>query len=151
VDGNGRPLAVLIGPGQGSDTPMCLPVVEAIRAPRLGPGRPRTRPDALLVDQAYSSRAIRTELRRRGIVSVIPEPRDQQGHRKRRGSRGGRRVTYNSDRYKGRNVVERAFCLLKQWRGLATPLTTSTPPPTAAPSSSPPSTPGYGLEDTPRG
>lgn len=58
--------------------------------------------------------------RRRGIVSVIPEPRDQQGHRKRRGSRGGRPVTYDPDRYKGRNVVERAFCLLKQWRGLAT-------------------------------
>ncbi|WP_396137070.1 hypothetical protein [Blastococcus goldschmidtiae] len=60
------------------------------------------------------------ELHRRGIVSVIPEPRDQQGHRKRRGSAGGRPVTYDPATYKGRNVVERAFCLLKQWRALAT-------------------------------
>ena len=99
---------------------MCLPVLDAIRVPRLGPGRPRTRPEALLADKAYSSRAIRAELRRRGIVAVIPEPRDQQGHRRRRGSAGGRPVTYDPVTYKGRNVVERAFCLLKQWRALAT-------------------------------
>ena len=54
------------------------------------------------------------------IVSVIPEPSDQQGHRKRRGSRGGRPVTYDRHDYKGRNVVERGFCEDKQWRGLAT-------------------------------
>lgn len=120
VDGKGRPLAVLVGPGQGGDAPMCLPLLNAIRVPRLGAGRPRTRPDALLAGKAYSSRAIRSELRRRGIVAVIPEPRDQQGHRKRRGSRGGRPVAYDPALYKQRNVVERAFCLLKQWRGLAT-------------------------------
>jgi len=88
--------------------------------PRRPRRRARTRPEAVLGDKAYSSRAIRAELRRRGIVSVIPEPRDQQGHRKRRGSRGGRPVTYDPAVYKNRNVVERAFCLLKQWRGLAT-------------------------------
>jgi transposase len=37
-----------------------------------------------------------------------------------RGSRGGRPVSYDRNLYKGRNVVERAFNLLKQWRGLAT-------------------------------
>ena len=99
---------------------MCLPVLDAIRVPRLGQGRPRTRPDSVLADKAYSSRAIRAELRRRGIVAVIPEPRDQQAHRKRRGSRGGRPVTYDSGAYRGRNVVERSFNALKHWRGLAT-------------------------------
>lgn len=99
---------------------MCLPVLDAIRVPRPGPGRPRTRPDSVLADKAYSSRAIRAELRRRRIVAVIPEPRDQQGHRKRRGSRGGRPVTYDVDAYRGRNVVERSFNALKHWRGLAT-------------------------------
>ena len=59
---------------------MCLPLLEAIRVPRLGPGRPRTRPQAVLGDKAYSSRAIRAELRQRGIVAVIPERADQQGH-----------------------------------------------------------------------
>jgi len=99
---------------------MCLPLLAAIRVPRCGPGRPRTRPDAVLADKAYSSRVIRAELRRRAITAVIPEPRDQQGHRRRRGSHGGRPVTYDPARYHGRNVVERAFCQLKQWRGLAT-------------------------------
>ncbi len=73
-----------------------------------------------LGDKAYSSRAIRTLLRKPGIRSVIPEPRDQQTNRRRRGRIGGRPVTYDKDLYKGRNVVERSFCLLKQWRGLAT-------------------------------
>jgi len=51
---------------------------------------------------------------------VIPEPDDQKGHRKRRGSRGGRPVGLDNESYRGRNVVERRFCDLKQWRGLAT-------------------------------
>jgi transposase len=51
---------------------------------------------------------------------VIPEPDDQKGHRKRRGSRGGRPVALDTESYRGRNVVERRFCDLKQWRGLAT-------------------------------
>jgi hypothetical protein len=38
---------------------------------RLGPGRPRTRPAALIGDKAYSSRAIRGELRARRIKTVI--------------------------------------------------------------------------------
>ena len=51
---------------------------------------------------------------------VIPELVDQQGHRRRRGARGGRPVAYDHDDYKGRNVVERGFNETKQWRGLAT-------------------------------
>lgn len=38
---------------------------------RVGPGRPRTRPDAVRGDKAYSSRANRTALRDRGIEAVI--------------------------------------------------------------------------------
>ena len=95
-------------------------VLGAITVPRLGAGRPRTRPHAVLADRAYSSRATRRLLRSRGIVTVIPEPRDQQAHRKRRGRRGGRPIGYDAEAYKGRNVVERSFNALKQWRGLAT-------------------------------
>lgn len=83
-------------------------------------GRPRTRPDAVRGDKAYSSRAIRAHLRDRGIRAVIPQPRDQQAHRKRRGSRGGRPPGFDAVDYKGKNVVERRFCHVKQWRGLAT-------------------------------
>lgn len=71
-------------------------------------------------DKAYSSRTIRAHLRHRGITSVIPEPDDQKGHRARRGAAGGRPVSYDPVAYRGRNVVERAFNLIKNWRGLAT-------------------------------
>lgn len=119
VDGNGLPLITVITPGQAGDSPTLLPMLEMLRVER-PVGRPRTRPDAVRGDKAYSSRAIRSHLRRRGIKTVIPEPKDQQGHRKRRGSRGGRPVGLDADDYRNRNVIERRFCHTKQWRGLAT-------------------------------
>ena len=109
-----------------------LPVLLGyLRVARCGPGRPRTRPDALLADKAYSSRAHRQLLRERGIQAVIPERADQQGHRLRRGSHGGRPVSYDTEVYKDRNVIERSYEQLKQWRGLAT-ATTSSPSSSAA-------------------
>jgi transposase len=111
---------VLLTPGQAGDAPMCLPVLGEIRVGHHGPGRPRTRPARVLADKAYSSKAIRAYLRERGITSVIPEPADQAGHRKRRGPTGGRPVTYDPTVYRARNVVERAFNLIKNWRALAT-------------------------------
>ena len=111
---------MLLGPGQGGDSPMFAPVLDAIQVPRHGPGRPRQRPDRVMADKAYSSRGNRSLLRQRGIVAVIPEPSDQAGHRKRRGSRGGRPVTHDVEAYRGRNVVERSFNVFKHWRGLAT-------------------------------
>ena len=113
------PLVSLITPGQAGDSPMLLPLLEQLRVTR-PTGRPRTRPEAVLGDKAYSSRAIRAHLRARRIKAVIPEPADQQGHRKRRGSRGGRPVGLDATAYKGRNVIERQYAHLKQWRGLAT-------------------------------
>lgn len=85
-----------------------------------GSGLVAPEPDAVLGDKAYSSIAIRTHLRSRGIEAVIAEPDDQKHHRLGRGSRGGRPVGFDAEKYKGRNVVERSFGALKQWRGLAT-------------------------------
>lgn len=99
---------------------MLTPLLHSIRVARHGPGRPRTRPAAVLADKAYSSRANRALLRRRGITAVIPEPSDQIAHRKRRGRTGGRPPAFDAQTYRARNVVERAFNALKQWRGLAT-------------------------------
>ena len=98
-----------------------FPVLLAhLRVDRRGPGRPRTTPDAVLGDKAYSARAHRALLRSRGIKAVIPQPCDQIRHRKQRGSRGGRPPAFDADTYRGRNVVERSFNTVKQWRGLAT-------------------------------
>ena len=98
---------------------MLLPLMAHLRVAR-DVGRPRTRPDAVRGDKAYSSRAIRGHLRARGIKAVIPEPDDQKANRKRRGSRGGRPVALDADDYRGRNIIERRYCHIKQRRGLAT-------------------------------
>jgi transposase len=120
VDGHGLPLVVLIGPGQGGDAPMLPALLDQLTVARLGPGRPRSRPDRLRGDKAYSSRSIRQLLRRRQIRAVIPQPRDQIANRLRRRSRGGRPPAFDAVDYRGRNVIERSFNDVKQWRGLAT-------------------------------
>jgi len=91
-----------------------------LRVERCGPGRARTTPEAVLGDKAYSAKAHRALLRSRGIKAVIPEPSDQIRNRKRRGSRGGRPPALDAEAYRGRNVVERSFNTVKQWRALAT-------------------------------
>ncbi len=78
------------------------PLMAHLRVARGGPGRPRTRPQRVRADKAYSSRAIRAHLRAR------------------RGAHGGRPPSFNAEDYRGRNVVERSFNVFKQWRGLAT-------------------------------
>ncbi|WP_431193212.1 IS5 family transposase [Streptomyces tendae] len=71
-DGKGRPLAILVTPGQRHDSVCARPLLERIRVPRTGPGRPRCRPDQVIADKAYSSRGFRAYLRQRGIAHVIP-------------------------------------------------------------------------------
>lgn len=46
-----KPLAVLLTAGQRGDSPQFIPILTAIRVPRLVTGRPRTRPDRVLADK----------------------------------------------------------------------------------------------------
>jgi transposase len=87
---------------------------------RLGGGHPRTRPDHLGGDKAYSSRRNRRYLRRRQIKHTIPEPKDQRANRKRRGSNGGRPAGFDKEMYKRRNEVERTINQLQHSRAVAT-------------------------------
>jgi transposase len=116
---SGCRLARLTSAGQRHDSVAFIPLMGRLQIARRRPVRPRTRPGRVLADKAYSSRAIRSHLRRRRIKATIP-PADQVRDRLRRGSRGGRPPAFDPEAYKDRNTVERAFCRLRQHRAVAT-------------------------------
>ncbi|MES9504305.1 IS5 family transposase [Streptomyces koyangensis] len=119
-EGGCRPMALLLTPGQWGDAPQMIEVLDRIRVPRPLGGRPRTRPDHVSGDKAYSSRRNRSYLRRRRIRHTIPEPKDQRANRRRRGSAGGRPTGFHRDHYRRRNEVERTINRLKNSRAVAT-------------------------------
>ena len=113
--GRGRPLSILITPGQVGDNPMLWDVLEAIAVPTAKASGARRRPDLLLLaDRGYAHDSTRTRLRRHVVEHVIPQRRDQIARRKAKGSRGGRPPSFNKCVYKRHNVVERCFNRLKQ-------------------------------------
>ncbi|MGY1434586.1 IS5 family transposase [Streptomyces reniochalinae] len=120
ADGRCRPLSLVVTGGQRADCTQFSPVLEKIRVPRPGSGRPRNKPDSLAADKAYSNGPCREYLRRRGIRHTIPEKADSEAARLRKGTRGGRPPGFDEDRYKKRNTVERAINRLKQSRAVAT-------------------------------
>jgi transposase len=106
--------------GQRGDAPQFQPVLERIKVPKLGPGRPRTRPLRVLADKAYPSRVNRAYLRKHGIQVVIPEKKDQRRNRIVKGQGGGRPPAFDAQAYKERNTVERAIGRLNSYRAVAT-------------------------------
>jgi transposase len=113
-------MSILLTAGQAGDNPQLLPLLDQIAVHRDGPGRPRIRPERVVADKAYSHPSTRAALRERRIAFTCPERDDQISRRRAKGSRGGRPPAFDQVIYAGRNVVERCFNRLKQFRGLAT-------------------------------
>lgn len=115
-----RDSGALVTPGQSHDGAVLEAVVEQIRVASSRRRAPRTRPDAISADKAYSSHRIRSYLRRRQIPQAIPEKKDQARHRVARGSAGGRPPGFDRAACKRRNEVERTINKLKTFRAVAT-------------------------------
>ena len=106
--------------GNAADTTYFTTVLDSIS---VRDGRPGTTPQPPRPGAGRQGLHLRSQPQvphARGITVTIPERADQKAGRARRGSAGGRPRTFDPEAYKGRNVVERCFNKLKQWRGIAT-------------------------------
>jgi transposase len=100
VDARGLPIALKLTPGQAHDGRSAADMLAS-----LGKG------DVLLADRAYDSDALRLEMEARGAwANIKPMP-----NRK-------RRPAFSTFLYRYRNLVERFFSKLKQFRAVATSL-----------------------------
>jgi transposase len=97
VDALGNPVAISLTPGQASDLAQAEPLLEAVD------------PQAFLADKAYDADALIDHLKERHINPVIPP----------KANRIKPRPT-DFALYRERNLIERFFNNLKQFRAIAT-------------------------------
>ena len=87
--------------------------MDAVRIPQPR-GRPRSRPDRVAGDKAYSLDRIRAWLRSHAIGAVIPQRSDQAANHR------GRPLAFDRAAYRRRNVIERCIGWLKECRRIGT-------------------------------
>jgi transposase len=98
VDGEGRPHALLLTGGQVADIKGAAALIAAT-----------TPSTSLIGDKAYDVDHLRGLLRRRGTTAVIPNKITRVN-----------RHPFDPLAYKARNVIERTFCRVKDFRRIAT-------------------------------
>lgn len=101
TDGKGRMLSTVLTAGNINDTTMMAATLEDIRVPRPGRGRPRTRPDRVLADEGYTSKANRSWVADRGIKATIPERLTRQRTARERAPLAGARRSSTMKRTRG--------------------------------------------------
>jgi Transposase DDE domain len=67
------PLANRTTPANGDERAQVLPLLDTVCLRTGKPGRPRKRPRVLATDRGYDAKALRLQLRRRGIRAQIPK------------------------------------------------------------------------------
>lgn len=97
VEGLGSLARFRLTGGEAGDSPEALPLLGDLQ------------PDSLSADKAYDTDAILDHLSNRGIDAVIP-PRSHRIVQR----------PFDQHKYKNRNLVERFFCRIKQFRRIAT-------------------------------
>ncbi len=98
MDAEGRPIRISLTPGQAHDGT----AAEELLA-NLKPGA------TLLADKPYDSNAIRDQAREQDVWANIPPKSNRKGS-----------FVFSTFLYRYRNLVERFFNKLKQFRGIAT-------------------------------
>ncbi len=98
VDADGRPIRLSLTAGQAND---CKPALELLADLETGA--------ILLADKAYDTAAIRTLADTKKAWANIPPRKNRKGS-----------FVFNKWLYRQRNLVERLFNRLKQFRGIAT-------------------------------
>lgn len=97
VDGKGRAIRLMLGPGNRHDS-ICAPELVAGQSSR-----------TILADKAYGSVAFRTLLESLGLKACIPPKANQKNP-----------ATYNRGHYRKRHHVENFFQRIKESRAIAT-------------------------------
>lgn len=75
VDGQGIPLGKFLASASPAEVTLLDPTLDTIAGPRIGPGRPRKKPERVLDDQACDADPRRQRLAKRGIELVCPHRR----------------------------------------------------------------------------
>ena len=71
TDAAGMPLAHRTTPANGNEHAQVMPLLDAVRRRTGKRGRPRTRPQVIATDKGYDAKALRQQLRKRGIRAQI--------------------------------------------------------------------------------
>ena len=108
-EGGSKGVSVVLTPGEAHEAPVFPRLLASGAIKRRGRGRPRHRPERIVGDKGYSSRAIRLLCRRRGIRTTIPRRKDER-----------RTGPFNRAIYRLRQKIERTINRCKQYRSLAT-------------------------------